>query len=208
MMTRERLLDAAADLFREVGFRDVTIFQIMDRAQANRATFYLHFRDKLDLAAAVARRIGSSDNTALFEELAGYENPTVDDIRKWIERRLTITGKDPVLVSIIFEVIASEPNFAREYGAYLEYLADVVMKNAYAHLDSKRQKIVRSKIIMLTMLLDRVAMQIQHQKLEFAQKLSLDSMAEMLWTAVFGEKGRVAAPSGKSRTVRRQKRVD
>lgn len=47
--TRERLMEAAGELFAASGFRDVTVRQICQRAQANIAAVNYHFRDKESL---------------------------------------------------------------------------------------------------------------------------------------------------------------
>jgi AcrR family transcriptional regulator len=46
---RERLADAALDLFVENGFEETTVAQIADRAGMNRATFFRHFADKREV---------------------------------------------------------------------------------------------------------------------------------------------------------------
>jgi AcrR family transcriptional regulator len=46
---RERLEDAALDLFVENGFEETTVAQIADRAGMNRATFFRHFADKREV---------------------------------------------------------------------------------------------------------------------------------------------------------------
>jgi AcrR family transcriptional regulator len=46
---RERLEDAALDLFAENGFEETTVAQIADRAGMNRATFFRHFADKREV---------------------------------------------------------------------------------------------------------------------------------------------------------------
>ena len=46
---RERLEDAALDLFVENGFEETTVAQIADRAGLNRATFFRHFTDKREV---------------------------------------------------------------------------------------------------------------------------------------------------------------
>src|SRR5215831_9994316 len=51
--TRERLLEAAGEVFAEQGFRDTTIREICDRAKANIAAVHYHFGDKEELYAAV-----------------------------------------------------------------------------------------------------------------------------------------------------------
>ncbi len=47
--TRAELQKALLDLTVELGYRDVTVKHITDRANVGRSTFYLHFTDKDDL---------------------------------------------------------------------------------------------------------------------------------------------------------------
>jgi AcrR family transcriptional regulator len=51
--TRERLLEAAGQVFSEAGFRAATVREIVRRASANIAAVNYHFRDKEALYAAV-----------------------------------------------------------------------------------------------------------------------------------------------------------
>jgi AcrR family transcriptional regulator len=53
--TRERLLEAAGEVFAERGYRDGTIQEICKRAGANIAAVNYHFRDKQNLYAEVFR---------------------------------------------------------------------------------------------------------------------------------------------------------
>jgi AcrR family transcriptional regulator len=55
METRQRLLEAAGEVFAERGFRNTTIREICRRAQANLAAVNYHFRDKEGLYAAVMK---------------------------------------------------------------------------------------------------------------------------------------------------------
>jgi TetR/AcrR family transcriptional regulator, regulator of cefoperazone and chloramphenicol sensitivity len=54
--TRERILEAGADVFAEKGFRDATVREIVARAAVNLAAVNYHFRDKEGLYAEVLER--------------------------------------------------------------------------------------------------------------------------------------------------------
>jgi AcrR family transcriptional regulator len=60
--TRQLLRNALISLIKEKGFENITIKEITDRATLNKATFYLHYRDKEDLLVKSTEQ--------LIEELA------------------------------------------------------------------------------------------------------------------------------------------
>jgi len=61
--TRDRLGDALIALIQEKPFDDVTVQDVLDRAQVSRSTFYEHYRDKDDLFL--------SDAEGLFRYMSG-----------------------------------------------------------------------------------------------------------------------------------------
>ena len=61
--TRDALGDALVALIHEMPFEDITVQQVLDRADVSRTTFYTHFRDKDDLFL--------SDAEDFFELLGG-----------------------------------------------------------------------------------------------------------------------------------------
>src|ERR1700752_2212150 len=56
--TREKILEAAVELFGEVGFEATKISDVCERADVARQTFFNHFPAKSDLLAALLERGG------------------------------------------------------------------------------------------------------------------------------------------------------
>ena len=51
--TRRALKKALTELILELGYEDVTVQDVIDRADVGRSTFYAHFVDKDDLLMAI-----------------------------------------------------------------------------------------------------------------------------------------------------------
>jgi AcrR family transcriptional regulator len=83
--TRERILDAAEELFAQRGFEGVSVRQIMRKADADVSLAYYHFKSKQDLFDQVMlRRVEFLNEIRLraLEEVERREDeaPTVEDI--------------------------------------------------------------------------------------------------------------------------------
>lgn len=82
--TRERLLEAAGEVFAQHGFRDATIREICKKAKANVAAVNYHFGDKDELYAAVfdyARKCA----VARFDEQAAPTGPPEQRLRAFVQ---------------------------------------------------------------------------------------------------------------------------
>jgi TetR/AcrR family transcriptional regulator, ethionamide resistance regulator len=56
--SEREILEAAEQLLRERPFRDITVDEVMSRTGLKRPAFYVHFRDRHDLALRVVQHIG------------------------------------------------------------------------------------------------------------------------------------------------------
>lgn len=67
--TRARILEAAGQVFAEVGFRDATVREICARAGANLAAINYHFRDKHGLYTEVFERARCVSDTSWLDAI-------------------------------------------------------------------------------------------------------------------------------------------
>jgi len=84
--TRERILQAAIDLFLEKGYTASGMAEILDRANANSGSFYHFFQNKEDLLAAVLDRYAELLHPVLLD-------PIWKATRDPIERIFGLLGK-------------------------------------------------------------------------------------------------------------------
>jgi AcrR family transcriptional regulator len=70
--TRERILDAASDLFYESGIRSTSADRIIEQVGITKVTFYRHFRTKDDLVVAYLERRAAWERGAVAQARDGH----------------------------------------------------------------------------------------------------------------------------------------
>ncbi|MBP7645721.1 MAG: TetR family transcriptional regulator [Comamonas sp.] len=74
--TRNRLLDAAQEVFHVKGVRGASLLDVAQAASLTRGAIYWHFKDKADLFDAMMQRVTLPFEQACFPELDGSGNQT------------------------------------------------------------------------------------------------------------------------------------
>jgi AcrR family transcriptional regulator len=117
--TRQRLFDAACRLFFEQGYSAATIDEITAAAGASRATFYLHFRSKLEIARELHETI-AFELDLLWSRLGALPTAT------WVERVFDCYAARQLELTVVAEASAVEPELAAERRAALEAAGRVI----------------------------------------------------------------------------------
>jgi AcrR family transcriptional regulator len=123
--TREKLLDAAQEVFVERGFYDATIRQICKRAGVNLALVNYHFGDKLQLYIEVIRRAMNLSKLAI---LSGVNDPDIDPVsllRDVVSQFLCHLEKEESVYDILLKQESLRPTPA------MEFITEKFMRPAY-----------------------------------------------------------------------------
>ena len=115
--TRDRLLDAAEQVFYERGVAGASLADVANRAGLTRGAVYWHFKDKLDLFGAVVQRVWLPIEQALVSETLGGGDslPVVRILQRFalIARAVSVDGR----VRRIFEIAMFKVEHVGELAA-------------------------------------------------------------------------------------------
>jgi AcrR family transcriptional regulator len=128
MRTRRALREALIALILEKGYDAVTVQDITDRADLNRGTLYLHYRDKQDLLL--------SSSADVFDELVAQLTPVMPE-------QLTIDVPERNLI-LIYQHVAANADFYRvmlgDHGvpAFTRRLRHIIAQWSLARVEALR----------------------------------------------------------------------
>ena len=105
--TRQRLLEAARNVFYREGYYAATVDQIVGEAGASRPTFYLHFKDKEAVLAVLIAEYAARA-VPCMERLPGPQ-PTLDELREWLGEVGRFIEQEAAVYSVLGEVSTHRP---------------------------------------------------------------------------------------------------
>jgi AcrR family transcriptional regulator len=108
---RQRILDAATELFIKDGFENVSIRKIADKIEYSPTTIYLHFKDKADLIESICSQVFTGLEQAL-DEIAAQGLPDLEMLRRSLMRYIDFGLENPNHYIVIF-CIPAPPEIAR-----------------------------------------------------------------------------------------------
>jgi AcrR family transcriptional regulator len=106
---RERILDAATELFLTLGYGATSIEAVTQRVRMSKRTFYHRFRDKADLFEAVVRRIVGQLRPADISQL--FDNGTLEEILLRLAKLALRAAISPQATALHRLIVAEAPRF-------------------------------------------------------------------------------------------------
>lgn len=149
--TREKLLDAAAQVFAEEGLDAASVEAICERAGFTRGAFYSNFDSKdelfLELAGRVARaRVASvRERVALLEREGGLRIAATDPLAI-VEQVLDVSGDDRLAILLMSEIRIHALRDTQLAAAYLAQDAEMRGSVAQIITDIGEAKAIRFRL--------------------------------------------------------------
>ncbi len=114
LLTRQRIIDSALEVFEQKGYAASTIEDVVVRAGVARGTFYLHFKNKLGIVqAAIAEELPAV--MALYQDLdhlvTSGRGRTRANMRAWMTRAIDWFESNRTIATVWQELPSSEPDF-------------------------------------------------------------------------------------------------
>lgn len=127
--TKQKLREALADLIEEKGFDAIKIHDLTEKADINRGTFYLHYKDKYDL-------LEQNENEIIEEILKIHEEAKKHKKESPSNTQALIMTPDPAFIKL-FEYIQQNEKFMKVLFG----------KNSNPSFQEKLKKLLRENML-------------------------------------------------------------
>src|SRR6516162_9759214 len=124
---RQRIIQAAEELFRARGFDNVSVGDIAERAEVGRTTFFRHFGDKQEVVFAREQELldtiaaaGQADDTPAPRSTS----EAVEQLRPVLLTLCAMATADPEAYTRHFELIEQHPELRDRDAAKSQQIAD------------------------------------------------------------------------------------
>lgn len=112
--TRARLVEAAEEVFGEVGFDQASVAEITRRAGVAQGTFYLYYPSKKDIYSELVRKIGHDLRRFTSEAVAGLTS-RMEIERKGFQAFFSFVKKHPSMYRIVRQAEFVDREAFRDY---------------------------------------------------------------------------------------------
>lgn len=179
--TRLTLLEAARELFVARGYSSVTIDEITRRVGCSRATFYLHFSNKMDVLARISAETMEQRAAEVYRDLdAVLGTGSRGAFTAWVRRALDWFDRNREILPTWDEALAAEPAFREIARGSITELTEA-MPAYLARWPQDRRDEARFRVELLVTQLERYFTRSAVQgTIEFPGGFSGEQAAEVL----------------------------
>jgi TetR/AcrR family fatty acid metabolism transcriptional regulator len=133
---RQRIIDAAVEVFADKGFFGAKVAEIADAAGVADGTIYLYFKSKDDILVSLFREKMNEILHRFLTMLAETDDPE-EQLRRYISEHLELVQAQPKLMQVLTVELRQSATFMKEhtpqaFGRYLAVLAGVIERGQAA----------------------------------------------------------------------------
>jgi AcrR family transcriptional regulator len=177
--TRQRMLDAALQCFRERGYQETTVEKIVELAGTTVPTFYRHFPSKADLLYPLLDHL-TEEVEATLRALDGLDVRDRKEVRRWLDTYMVMWGRVHKLCAAHWEATNLDETYAqRVLDDGISCAA--VLERTLARMGVEAQGRFKVRMGLMIMFLDRMAMIVSVERSASRAQQILDEMSKMLW---------------------------
>jgi AcrR family transcriptional regulator len=195
--THDRLLEAAVNEFTARGYGATTVDDIVSRAGATRATFYLHFKSKSEIIVELMER--ENNFRPRWDALRDLPpRPSRAAIHAWLSATTQAWEANRELIAVIYQGVATEPELSVGQGQRAQ---DVLAKfvSSIRHLGWKDDAEARVEGMLLFAQLERAFSYWNFEDDTGEREQVLDLLTENWWAAFSRAAKSLPASSGGKR---------
>ena len=124
--SEREILVAAEEFLRERPFREMTVDAVMSRTGLKRPAFYVHFRDRHDLALRVVEQLGMEIGEMVDRWLVGTD--LVNDARSAFKGLTEVYSQHGAVLRALSDAAGSDEKVEAAYGQLIQQFIDATTK--------------------------------------------------------------------------------
>lgn len=188
--TRQRLIEAARQVFGERGYPDATVDEIASAAGASRATFYLHFKGKTELAAALVEDTtpwAVARYRLLDDLLVAGGPPLRESLREWLSDWLGIWSDAARESHALLQAAMLEPEIETRRLRQSEALVGA-LEQYFAALPEADREPTRERMLVLEIMTQRIFSLASMRRMPVGDGETLDILTDMWLGVLVGDR--------------------
>jgi AcrR family transcriptional regulator len=186
--TRERLMEAARQVFAARGYPDATVDEIASKAGVSRATFYLHFKGKTDLVAALveASTPFAVERYRLLDQLLTRGDSSLrDELHEWLSSWLGVWRESADSSHALLQAAMLEPDVEEQRLRSSGALVDA-LEGYFAGLAKADRGPAQERLLVLEIMSQRILSLASMSRLPVDNKHVLAILTDMWMRVLIG----------------------
>jgi len=183
-------MQAARHVFAERGYPDATVDEIATEAGASRATFYLHFKGKTELTAALVEEATpfAVERYRLLDELLASGGPALRDrLRDWLSDWLSVWSESAQESHALLQAAMLEPEVESKRLRQSEALVGA-LERYYSGLPEPERRPEHDRLLVLEIMTQRILALASMSRLPVGNDQVLDILTDMWLRVLTGDR--------------------